>query len=82
MFIYIIRRLFWAIPVLFFVILVTFVMARAVPGGPFDRAGDKSLPESVRQNLEAKYDLDKPLPVQFGLYLSGIVRGDLGPSYA
>lgn len=63
-------------------ILVTFVMARAVPGGPFDRAGDKSLPESVRQNLEAKYDLDKPLPVQFGLYLTGVLQGDLGPSYA
>lgn len=82
MFIYIIRRLLWAIPVLFLVILVTFVMARAVPGGPFDRAGDKSLPESVRKNLEAKYDLDKPLPVQFGLYLTGVLKGDLGPSYA
>jgi len=82
MLIYIIRRLLWAIPVLFFVILVTFVMARAVPGGPFDRAGDKSLPESVRKNLEAKYDLDKPITTQFVMYLGGILRGDLGPSYA
>lgn len=82
MLIYIIRRLLWAIPVLFFVILVTFVMARAVPGGPFDRAGDKSLPESVRKNLEAKYDLDKPVATQFALYLGGILQGDLGPSYA
>lgn len=82
MFIYVIRRILWAIPVLFLVILVTFVMARAVPGGPFDRAGDRSLPESTRKNLEAKYNLDKPLAVQFTQYLGGVLQGDLGPSYA
>lgn len=82
MFIYIIRRILWAIPVLFLIILVTFALARAVPGGPFDRAGDRSLPESVRKNLEAKYDLDKPLAAQFAMYVGGVVRGDLGPSYA
>lgn len=63
------------------VILVTFAMARAVPGGPFDRAGDKSLPESVRKNLEAKYDLDKPITTQFAMYVGGVLQGDLGPSF-
>jgi len=48
---YIIRRLLWAIPVLVSIILVTFVLARAIPGGPFDRNGDKKLPESVRINF-------------------------------
>lgn len=82
MIIYIIRRLLWAIPVLFFVILVTFLMARAIPGGPFDRAGDKVLPDTVRANLEARYGLNDPLPVQFSKYVGGIIlRGDLGPSY-
>ena len=79
---YIIRRLVWSIPVLFLVILITFIMARSIPGGPFDRAGDKTLPKSVVENLEKKYGIDKPLPEQFARYVSGVLRGDLGPSYA
>ena len=78
---YIFRRILWAIPVLFCIVLVTFILARAIPGGPFDRAGDKSLPESVRRNLEAKYGLDRPLPAQFVKYMADVVRGDLGPSF-
>lgn len=78
---YIIRRILWAIPVLFCIVLVTFLLARAIPGGPFDRAGDKSLPESVRRNLEAKYGLDRPLPEQFVGYITDVLQGDLGPSF-
>ena len=79
---YIIRRLLWSIPVLFFLILVVFVLMRAIPGGPFDFAGDKSLPPSVVRNLEAKYHLNDPIWKQFVDYLSGIVlRLDLGPSF-
>lgn len=79
---YIIRRLLYSIPVLFLIILVTFLLARALPGGPFDRVGDKTLPESIRQNLEAKYGLDESLPQQFVDYLGGVLTGDLGPSYS
>ena len=82
MFAYILRRLFWSSPVLFMIILVTFTLARAMPGGPFDRAGDKSLPETIRQNLEARYNLDKSYPEQFSLYIQGLLRGDLGPSFS
>lgn len=82
MFAYIIRRLLWAIPVIFVTILVTFAMARAMPGGPFDRAGDKSLPESIRQNLEARYNLDKPFHEQFLTYLGNLLKGDMGPSFS
>ncbi len=78
--VYIIRRLLWALPVLFAVILVTFVLARALPGGPFDFAGDRSLPESIRQNLARKYNLDAPIHEQFAKYLFDVLRGDLGPS--
>jgi len=78
---YIIRRLLWSIPVLFFVILVVFVLIRAIPGGPFDFAGDKSLPPAVVKNLEAKYKLNDPVWKQFVDYLWGVVRGDLGPSF-
>lgn len=52
---------------------------RLVPGGPFDR--EKKLPEQIKANIEAKYHLDKPVLVQYGLFLSSICRGDLGPSY-
>jgi oligopeptide transport system permease protein len=78
---YVIRRILWSIPVLFCIVLVTFILARSIPGGPFDRVGDKSLPESVRQNLEAKYGLDKPIHIQFAEYIGDVVQGDLGPSF-
>jgi oligopeptide transport system permease protein len=90
---YIIRRILWFIPVLFTVTLATFVLIRAVPGGPFDFVGDKSLPPSVVANLEAKYHIDWPIWKQFVSYLigdelldpegksRGLIRGDLGPSF-
>ncbi|MGQ9516596.1 MAG: hypothetical protein ACUVT1_04960, partial [Anaerolineae bacterium] len=78
---YIIRRLLWGIPVLFFVILVVFILVRFLPGGPFDFAGEKQLPPSVVKNLEAKYHLNDPVWKQFVDYLWGVARGDLGPSF-
>ncbi len=89
---YIIRRVLQFIPVLFVVVLFTFVLMRAIPGGPFDNAGDRALPPQVVANIEAKYHLDWPLWKQFLSYLvgddilgeegtsKGIIRGDLGPS--
>lgn len=78
---YIIRRLLWAIPVLLAIITATFLLAHSIPGGPFDYAGEKQLPESVRQNLMRKYRLDKPVYVQLGLWIWDALRFDLGPSY-
>ena len=78
---YIIRRLLWAIPVLFCVALVVFVLIRAIPGGPFDFSGDRSLPPSVVKNIEAKYHLDDPVWKQFVDYLWDLLHGDLGPSF-
>ena len=89
---YIIRRLLQFIPVLLVVVLFTFVLMRAIPGGPFDNVGDKALPPQVVANIEAKYHLDWPLWKQFLSYVigddllgeegisRGIIRGDLGPS--
>ncbi len=79
MFAYIVRRLLWMIPLLWAVATVTFLLMHAVPGGPFDR--EKEVPPSVRRNLEARYGLDKPLYEQYGDYLWGLLRGDLGISY-
>ena len=75
---YIIRRVLWTIPVLWAIATVTFFLMHAVPGGPFDR--DKELPPPVRQNLERRYGLDDPLPIQYVTFLKNVVQGDLGIS--
>lgn len=76
---YIIKRFLGTIPTLFIIITVAFIIMRIAPGGPFD--AERSMPELVKANIEAKYHLDESLPKQFLRYLSGIVRGDFGPSY-
>ncbi len=76
---YIIRRILWTIPVLWAIATITFFLMHAVPGGPFDR--EKELPPSALANLEKKYNLDKPLFVQYVLYLEDVVQGDLGLSF-
>jgi ABC-type dipeptide/oligopeptide/nickel transport system permease component len=68
---YIIRRLLWSVPVVLLLTFVVFGLMRAIPGGPFDFAGDKSLPAEVVQNLERRHHLDWPLLWQFGSYLLG-----------
>jgi oligopeptide transport system permease protein len=89
---YIIRRILGFIPVLLGVTLVTFIMIRQIPGGPFDFVGDRQLPPQVVANIEAQYHLDWPLWKQFLSYLAGddvlgeegtsrgIIRGDFGLS--
>ncbi len=76
---FIIRRILWTIPVLWAVATITFFLMHAVPGGPFDR--DKELPPAVLANLEKRYNLDKPLFVQYALYLENLAGGDLGLSF-
>jgi oligopeptide transport system permease protein len=77
---YLIRRLLWMVPVLFFVALVTFSLMHAVPGGPFERE-NRSLPPATIENLRRRYGLDQPLPEQFLRFLGNALRGDLGVSY-
>jgi len=72
------RRLLVAIPTLFVVITVAFFMMRAAPGNPFSI--DRKLPPEVLKNIEAKYHMDRPLIVQYGEYLGGVLHGDFGPS--
>ncbi|MDA3950596.1 MAG: ABC transporter permease subunit [Spirochaeta sp.] len=76
---YIIRRFLGLFPTLLIIITISFFIIRVAPGGPFDR--EKALPPQIMENIEAKYDMDKPLIVQYGLYMWDIMRGDLGPSY-
>lgn len=76
---YTLKRFVEAGIVLFIIVSLTFVLLRLVPGGPFDQ--DKALPPEIKANIEKKYNLDKPLIEQYGSYLSGLLRGDLGESY-
>jgi len=78
---YIARQILWMIPVLFFISVITFALAHAVPGGPFDR--EKPLPPEIIANLEKYYGLDKPVWRQYVDYVGGIVtRFDFGPVYS
>ena len=76
---FILRRLLETIPVLLMVATITFFMLRLTPGGPFD--SEKKVSAEVERNLKAHYGLDKPLIVQYGLYLKRLLKGDLGPSF-
>ncbi len=76
---YALMRVVGAIPTLLLVVLVAFMMVRAAPGGPFDT--DRVLPAEIAANIERAYHLDEPLPQQFRRYLSGVLRGDFGPSF-
>ncbi len=76
---YIIRRILWMIPLLWAVTTVTFFLMHLVPGGPFDQ--EKQLPPAALENLEKRYNLDKPLLEQYGLYIVDVAQGDLGISF-
>lgn len=76
---YALLRILGAIPTLLLVIVLAFLMVHAAPGGPFD--SERVLSADVAANIEAAYHLDEPLVRQFQRYLSGLLRGDLGPSY-
>jgi oligopeptide transport system permease protein len=64
---------------LLLVVILSFLLVHAAPGGPFDE--ERALPAVVAENIAAYYHLDEPLTQQFWRYLSGVLRGDFGPSY-
>ena len=75
----ILKRLFTYIPVLLVVVIITFLMVHAAPGGPFD-AERVASPEIIEKLNEA-YNLDKPIHVQIYNYLFNAIQGDFGPSF-
>jgi oligopeptide transport system permease protein len=76
---YTLKRLVNAVVVLFIVTTATWFLMQLLPGTPIQNA-EKLTPEQEAQVAE-QYNLDKPLPVQYALYIAGLVRGDLGNSY-
>jgi ABC-type dipeptide/oligopeptide/nickel transport system permease component len=78
---FIIRRLLLAIPTLFGVLVVAFLLLYVAPGDPVQAmVGERADPETIAR-LRAQLRLDDPLPSRFGHYAASVVRGDLGNSY-
>ena len=75
---YIVKRVLLAVVSVFIICAITFFAMNAIPGGPFN--SEKALSEATKQVLEQRYNLDKPVPVQFVLYLRNLARGDFGVS--
>jgi oligopeptide transport system permease protein len=72
------RRVIAALPIVLIALTVCFIIMRLAPGGPFD--GERALPPIILKNLQAHYNLDKPLWEQYLIYVGGVLRGDFGPS--
>ena len=79
--IFIIRRMLWMIPIVFFVILITFLLMHLAQGSPWDKAGGRQLSAAVVNNLNIKYGLNKPEYQQFELYVWNVLHFDFGLSY-
>jgi len=90
---YLIRRLFWLIPVIIVVSGITFILMHSAPGGPWDRdTTARQVDQNTQRILNEYYGLDKPLWRQYvayvigdfnkqGKFVCGLVCGNLGPSY-
>jgi peptide/nickel transport system permease protein/oligopeptide transport system permease protein len=78
---FIVRRLLLALPTLFGVLVVTFLLLRVAPGDPVEAmVGERADAETIAR-LRKELHLDEPLISQFGHYTAGVLRGDLGNSY-
>ncbi len=78
---YVVRRIVLLIPVLFGVSLVSFCVLRFVPGDPARiLAGEEASEDQVAQ-IRREYGLDRPVVVQYVLFIGRLAHGDLGTSY-
>lgn len=74
------RRLLQLVPTLFLVSVLIFSLQQLLPGDPaLVMAGEEKDPEVIEQ-IRKQYRLDQPLPVQYGHWVAGVLRGDLGES--
>jgi peptide/nickel transport system permease protein len=78
---YIVRRIFLSIPVLLGILVVTFAMARLLPGDPCRAILGEKATKGVCDRWNHEKGFDKPIPVQFGIYVGEILHGDFGRSF-
>ena len=78
---FLLKRTLSVIPVLLVVLVIVFLMLRLTPGDPAANiAGDAATTEDIAK-LRVELGLEEPLPVQFGIYISNLLRGDFGDSF-
>jgi peptide/nickel transport system permease protein len=77
---YAIRRILYSIPVIFGILLVTFVMARSIPGDPCKAMLGEKASREVCERFNEENGFNEPIPVQFGIYMGNMLRGDFGDS--
>ena len=77
---YLVKRLLYAIPIALSVTVVSFMLVYLAPGDPLNAIAPADAPADVVQALKSAYGLDKPVPVQYGLWLWRALHGDLGTS--
>jgi peptide/nickel transport system permease protein len=80
MILYILRRIIASLPVLLGVVAVTFVLARMIPGNPCTAMLGEKATKEVCERFNREKGLDQPIPVQFGVFATDVLRGDLGDS--
>ncbi len=78
---YILRRLLLSIPVLFGILFATFALGRLIPGDPCRAMLGEKATDVVCNEFIQRHGLDKPIPIQFGIYVNEIVHGDFGRSF-
>ncbi len=82
MLLYLLRRVLYAVPIALSVSLVCFMLVHIAPGDPINAIVPPDAPADVVEQVRKAYGLDKPLPVQFAIWLGHVVTGDLGRSLA
>lgn len=79
---YLLKRILYAIPIAISVTVVCFLLVHIAPGDPLSAVAPADAPAEVISSLKAAYGFDKPLPVQYALWLGRALTGDLGTSVA
>ncbi|MEC8422630.1 MAG: ABC transporter permease, partial [Myxococcota bacterium] len=82
MFQYLIRKLLMAIPLVWGVVTLIFLLLQLTPGDATDRFFTPETPPEVREMIEAKWGLDQPVHVQYGRMMGNMLQGDFGRSIA
>ncbi|HYH13499.1 MAG TPA: ABC transporter permease [Thermomicrobiales bacterium] len=78
---YILNRIFWFVPTLLVITILTFLILQATPGTGVLSTGAQVVNQSVVERLEQEYGLDQPLYKQFGQYIWNVAQGDFGTSF-
>lgn len=82
MLVYLIRRVLYAIPIALSVGFVCFLLVHIAPGDPINAIVPADAPQDLVEQIRKDYGLDRPLPIQFGVWFAKVGVGDFGNSLA